>query len=302
MATSEATPTEMPMVVKRIAQHRFAQVAGSEIDDVVGLHCRTSAAWARNIEFVGHEFAVGKKDEAAGVAFGEGALVGDHEDGHAKGAIEAVDEVHDAGACLAVEIAGGLVGEKELGLVHQGAGQARRVAVRLRRAAWAVIDAGGEADAFDGFAAELARARGRSTSAKRSGSSTFSCTVMLGMRLKDWKTMPTVRKAIVREFEAGQFREIASLHDDAAAGGTVEPGDEVQERRFAGARAAEQGDEIAGGNFERDPVHGANRRFAHGVVTGDILGANAGAVAADASRIGAAEARLSLSEAICLLC
>jgi hypothetical protein len=49
---------------------------------------------------------------------GAGVLVGDHDDGHAQGFVDFAEKVHDFVAGDAVEIAGGLIGEKDCGAVY----------------------------------------------------------------------------------------------------------------------------------------------------------------------------------------
>ena len=58
---------------------------------------------------------------AAGVFLEDGAVVGDHDDGGPLG-VDAAEQAHDAVGGLAVQVAGGLVGDDDLGLVEEGAG------------------------------------------------------------------------------------------------------------------------------------------------------------------------------------
>jgi hypothetical protein len=46
--------------------------------------------------------------------------------------------------------------------------------------------------------------------------------------------------AMARELERGHFREILVLSDYRSGGGAVEAGNEIEQRGFAGAGAAEQ--------------------------------------------------------------
>jgi hypothetical protein len=56
-----------------------------------------------------------------------------------------------------------------------------------------------------------------------------------------------------RELVVVQLVDAATGHGDAAGGGVVEPGDQVQERRLAAARAADDGHELARAHVEVDP-------------------------------------------------
>ena len=46
---------------------------------------------------------------------------------------------------------------------------------------------------------------------------------------------------------------------DAAGVGRLQPGDDPQDRALARARRAQQGDELAGRDLERDVLHGLER-------------------------------------------
>src|SRR5690606_34427728 len=71
-------------------------------------------------EFV-DDLAVGEEDDAVGVGGGDG-VVGDHDDGLAEGLDAVAQEGEDFGAGAGVEVAGGFVGEDDLGSADEGAG------------------------------------------------------------------------------------------------------------------------------------------------------------------------------------
>ena len=76
---------------------------------------------------------------------------------------------------------------------------------------------------------------------------------------------------------------------DVAAVGVFEAGDHAQDRRLAGARGAEQRDQLAALDVERDAVHGAERvEGLHDIVEADLHGvfpcATTGAGEASAGR------------------
>ena len=86
---------------------------------------RANESWGtlnRGLGFFGDEPAVGQLNDAiaaGGVFFG----MGDLDDGGA-GFIEFLEELHDLVALDGMEIAGGLIGEDELGILDDGAGYA----------------------------------------------------------------------------------------------------------------------------------------------------------------------------------
>jgi len=77
--------------------------------------------------------------------------------------------------------------------------------------------------------------------------------------------------AVAGEFERGHFREVLAVGDDRARSGAVETGDEIEQRGLSGAGRAEESEEFAGWDGQRDVVDRANRGFAEGIVAGDAV-------------------------------
>jgi hypothetical protein len=82
--------------------------------------------------------------------FGDVGLVGDEDDGVALG-LEIVEEGHDLDAGLGVEVAGGLVGEDDGGVVDQGAGDGDALALSAGELVGLVVHAGFEVDVAQGL-------------------------------------------------------------------------------------------------------------------------------------------------------
>src|SRR5712671_7877537 len=97
------------------------------------------------------ELSVGQDGDAGGEAFGEGSLVGDHDDGHAEGVLDFAEEEEDLLAGGGVEIAGGLVGEEDGGLIYEGAGQCAALLLAAGEFAGSMVAAGAEADTVEGL-------------------------------------------------------------------------------------------------------------------------------------------------------
>src|SRR5712671_572339 len=95
------------------------------------------------------ELSVGQDGDAGGEAFGQGALVGDHDDGHAEGVLDFAEEEEDLLAGGAVEVAGGLVGEQDGGLIYERAGQGAALLLAAGEFAGSMLAAGAEADAVE---------------------------------------------------------------------------------------------------------------------------------------------------------
>src|SRR5258708_2919099 len=77
--------------------------------------------------------------------------------------------------------------------------------------------------------------------------------------------------AVAGEIEGGKRGDVPAVSEDGAGGGAVEAGDEIEERGFAGAGRAEEGEEFVVGDGEGEFVDGADGSFAHGVVAGDAV-------------------------------
>src|SRR5258705_13342230 len=92
------------------------------------------------------ELSVGQDGDAGGEAFGEGALVRDHDDGHAEGVLNFAEEEEDLFAGGAVEISCRLVGEEDGGLIYERAGQGAALLFAAGEFAGAMLAAGGEAE------------------------------------------------------------------------------------------------------------------------------------------------------------
>ncbi len=109
--------------------------------------------------------------------------------GRVVGARHLEQEIHHLLAGGAVEIAGRLVGQHQLRLADEGAGHRHALLLAARELCGIVADAMAEARRRFERGFPPARTH-RERPANSSGSATFSCAVMVGMRWKPWKTMP----------------------------------------------------------------------------------------------------------------
>ena len=71
------------------------------------------------------DFAIGQEDQAFGVALRERALVGHQQQRHAEPFVAVMEQVQDLVSCVAVQIAGGLVGQEQAGAIRQRPGERR---------------------------------------------------------------------------------------------------------------------------------------------------------------------------------
>ena len=148
--------------------------------------------------------------------------------------------VEDVVGALAIEVAGRLVGDDDRRVVDDGARDGDALLLPAGELARVVLHAVLEADdAQRGLRALLALGRRRGC-VSRSGSSTFSTAVSTGIRLYDWKMKPMRARAPLRELALAQPVEALARDLDRARGRPVEAGDQVEQRRLAGAGRAHQ--------------------------------------------------------------
>ncbi len=116
--------------------------------------------------------------------------MGDDDEGGAALGVGAEHQIHDRRAGRLVEIAGRLVGDES-----EGSGRGRGDGDALLLAAGEflrpVVQAMAEPDRRE---LVLGAGEGMGSPASSSGTATFSSAVMVGIRWKDWNTMPTRRR------------------------------------------------------------------------------------------------------------
>jgi len=203
--------------------------------------------------------------------------VRDHDDGHAESGLNFPEEEKDLFAVDAVEIAGGLVGKKDCGAVDEGAGDGAALLFAAGEFRGTVTAACREADVF-----ERGLDAGGALVAIDFGESQRELDVFreghAGEEIKGLEDHAHGVAAVAGEFDGINGGEVAAADVDGAGGGAVESGQEIEKGGFAGAGAAEKGDEFAGADFERDVVDGGDGGVAEMVVAGDVLGLDEGSV------------------------
>ena len=105
-----------------------------------------------------------------------------------------------------------------------------------------------------------------------SGRTMFSSAVSIGSRLKNWKTNPMcVRRSLVR---SESFSVVISVPETATVPvrRLVEPGEDVHQRRLAGARRPHDRGQIALRHLERDAAQRVDCSVAFAVPARDVVG------------------------------
>src|SRR5262249_37173158 len=221
------------------------------------------------------EAAVGKRGDTISEALGEGALVRDHDDGHAERLLKFAEEQEDLLAVNAVEIAGGLVGEEDRGAIDESAGQRAALLLAARKFAGAMTTTGAKFDAIERFGDAGLTLRVRDFGkAKREFDVFFQRHARKKIkRLKDHAGRFT---AVAGEGFGVEIRKIASLDVNGTGVGAIEAGKHAKEGRLAGAGGAEESEKLTGANFKGEIVDGADGRFAEAVFESDGFGLDQG--------------------------
>ena len=137
-----------------------------------------------------------------------------------------------------VEGAERLVHEQDVGVLGERPGQGDALAHAARQLVRALVGEAVEVHQLEQLGARAGAARALGTPASRSASSTFRRRVSHGNSAGSWN------------ISAGRARSTL----DRAGGRLVEAGDEVEHRRLAAARGADQADELARADVEVDVV------------------------------------------------
>ncbi len=217
------------------------------------------------------QFAVTEGDDARCELFGEWALVRDHDDGHPEARLNFAKQQKNLLAVDAVEIAGGLVGEKNCGAIDERAGDGAALLFAAREFRWTVAAARGETDVFEG-----GLNAGGSLGAIDFGEAERQLDVFreghAGEEIERLEDHADGVPAVAGEFDGIDRGEIASADVNSTGSGAIESGQEIEKGGLTGAGAPEEGDEFAGADFEGDVVDGRNGGVAETVVARDVLG------------------------------
>jgi len=184
-------------------------------------------------------------------------------------------EQEDLLAIDAVEVAGGLVCEKDRGAIDERAGNGAALLFAAGKFGRAVAAARGETDMLEcGLdargalgAVDFGEAE-RKLDVFREGHAREE--------IEGLEDHADGIAAVAGEFDGIDGGEVASADVDSAGGGAVEPSQEIEKGGLAGAGTAEECDEFALADFEGDVVDGGDGGVAEVVVAGDVLGLDEG--------------------------
>ena len=134
----EESDLVVPDVAEAEAEHRQASELLHPVEDPFG----------GGLQHLVGDAAVGEEDDAVAVAR-RGRVVGDHDHGLAELVDRAAEELEGLGRGAAVEVAGGFVGEDDLGVAREGSGDGDALLLPAGELAGPVVEAVTEPDGVD---------------------------------------------------------------------------------------------------------------------------------------------------------
>src|ERR1043166_8459011 len=178
-------------------------------------------------------------------------IVCHHDDGLANLAAERLENVQDLLGGMRVQITGGLVGDDQPGVSHQGPGNGRALFLAPGELFGQVFAPVGQTDEFKGRVALLTPSSGAEMGQEQRQlhvlESRQNRDEIEGLEDKPHVLIPPIGQ--VRFTEPG---EIDILHLAGAAGRPINACDDVKQRGFARAGRSHEGQEFALPNVERD--------------------------------------------------
>src|SRR5262245_3644123 len=212
--------------------------------------------------------AVGEEQRPVRVR-GRARVVGDHDDGLAHLVDRTAQEAEDLAAGARVDVAGGLVGEHDPGPAGQGPGHGDPLLLAARQLGRAVLQPVAETDGVDDLVDPAAvwldpGQREREDDVLAGGQRRHQVE-----RLEHEADLGPPEQ---RELLVGQPAQLHVADEHLALGERVETGDDVHERRLAGARGPHDGGEAPGRELDRHLVEGDDGGVAPAVDLGGLDG------------------------------
>jgi len=200
--------------------------------------------------------------EAARTAASKFVIVGDKDQRRAVVAIEREEELFNALARLGVEVARGLIGKEDFGIVNKGACEGDALLLATGQLDWVMIFAIGQAHlgqpligqrANAAFAAQLQRREHIFTRGEGRD------------KLKILKNEANVQVAIRRTVVLAHAVPSDALQLDLTGGWVVEPSAQAEQRGLAAARRANDGQRFPGVHGEAQPLENFQFAMARGI-------------------------------------
>jgi hypothetical protein len=214
------------------------------------------------------------EDAVAGA--GEIGVVGDDDEGFAAFVGEIEEEGHDFGAVFGVEVAGGFVGEEDIGIVDEGAGDGGALLFAAGEFVGEVLEAVAEADFFEGLGGVgvLIGAVG----ADHGGEADVFEGGEFGEEEVILEDVAHVFIAEAGEGGAGAVVDGLALDEDAAGFGLFEAGEGIEEGGFPGTGGAAEEEFFTGFDSEINAAEDVDGVIADGEGLVNVFGPDGGGV------------------------
>lgn len=217
----------------------------------------------------GDEFTVTEDGDFAGVSR-DGGLVGDHGDGLSAGDGEVAEEFADAAGVGGVEVAGGLIGEDDVGVGDEGAGDGDALLLAAGEGIRAVAEAVGEFEVGHELAG-FEVGGGAVAAVEHEGEEDVFFGGERGDEVEGLEDQADAAAAEEGEGFVGEGGEVGAGDEDVAGIGLGEAGHEVEEGAFARATGTHDGEEGSAADIEGDAGEGGDLAVGEGLhhVTND---------------------------------
>ena len=218
------------------------------------------------MSLVTHDLAAVQFDHALAHRVDDLFVMRGHDDGGA-GAVDGVQHFHDAQRSGRVEVAGGLVGQQNLRVIHVGAGDGHTLLLATGELMRIVLFLAGESHGiqhlghqrFDGGPPRADHLKGERH------------VLPYGFVIEQLVILEheAQRTAVLRHLTVGDAPQIVAGHANLAAGGLLLAQQQAQERGLAGAGRTHKEHEITAFDIEVDAVK--RRSGAFGIDLGHIV-------------------------------
>ena len=199
------------------------------------------------VQELGLDTTVDEDDSAVGSG-GDRLAVSDKEDGGFFFASEAGDEVDDGGTGSGVEIAGGFVGEKDGGLVDEGAGDGGALELSTRELVGAMVGTVGKMDGGKEFAGAGA-GKGIDATGKEKREKDIFFDGESGEEVKELEDEADFQASECGEFIVVEGVKGMAFEVDLTRGGNIKSAEKMEESAFAATAGAGDGDDFSWENF-----------------------------------------------------
>jgi hypothetical protein len=183
--------------------------------------------------------------------------VGDHDDGDAPLLDQALEDLHDDGAVLRVEVAGGLVGQQDRGVVGDGAGDGDALLLAPGELAWAPIRQLAQPEGGQDVAGVALGVAAAPVAAAQDGEHHVLQHREFGEQEVELEDVAQQARAQLGPAIVVEGADVDALEQHLAGAGAVEGAEEVEERTLAGAGGAGQRHEFAPAHPQVDALEDA---------------------------------------------